>query len=154
GGGDVGVLPDRHGRDQCRVAADEGAGADLRARLAAAVVIDGHDARTEVGALPDLGVANVREVRHRDPVADDGVLQRDKVAHLDLAAQPAAGPEVGEGTDARLVADLGLHDERRLYGDTVAEESIDDARAGAELAAGADPGAALQEGHRVDHRVG
>ena len=48
--GHIGAVPDRHRRHQCRVRADEGAGADVGAELAVAVVIAGDRAGPDVRA--------------------------------------------------------------------------------------------------------
>src|SRR5690606_8914326 len=61
-GGDVGVAPDRHRRDELGVRADERARLDGGAVLAEAVVVAGDGAGADVGAGADRHVAQVGEV--------------------------------------------------------------------------------------------
>ena len=100
-----------------------------------AVVVGEDRARADVGALADLGVADVGEVRHLGAVADLGVLGLDERADLAAGAQLGPGPQVGERPDGRALAD---HGELAV--------GADDARARADLAV-------LQRRVRPDHRV-
>ena len=83
------VVADGHGRDEDAVGARLHARADPRAVLAEAVVVGGDVAGADVGALADVGVADVGEVRHLGARADDALLD------LDVGAGPRAGPQVG-----------------------------------------------------------
>src|SRR5690606_31134216 len=69
-----------------------GVPADLGPVLLDPVVVGEDGARADVGALADLGVADVGEVRHLGAVADLGVLGLDEGADLALHTQPGAGP--------------------------------------------------------------
>ena len=82
--------------------------ADGRAVLVDAVVVDDHGGGADVGADADLDVADVGQVRHLRPVADDGVLGLDVRPELGLLAEPGAGPHEGERADRGARADLGL----------------------------------------------
>src|SRR5690606_16454875 len=89
------------------------------------VVVHGHRRGTDVGVLADGRVADVGEVRDLAALADLGVLRLDERADLALAPQPGAGPQVGERSDRRALADDG---ERAVR--------ADDGRTGADLDVG------------------
>ena len=56
---DIGAVADRHRRDQRRVGADEGAGADVGLVLGEAVVVAGDRSSADVGARADPRVADI-----------------------------------------------------------------------------------------------
>ena len=91
------------GATKRRVDAAPHARADRRAVLVATVVVGGDRAGAEVGARPDVGVAEVGEVRHLRALADVGVLDLDERADLRAVAQHRAGAQVGERADADAV---------------------------------------------------
>ena len=81
-GADVGVVPDAERRDQARVRAHEGPGADLGAVLAHAVVVAGDRPGADVGALPDGRVPEVADVMGLDAPSDPRLLDLDEVADV------------------------------------------------------------------------
>src|SRR6266516_7729926 len=83
--------------------------ADLRTPLGHSRLV--REVNRDVGGghirvLADLGVAEVREVRHLRPSADVGLLQLDERANLGGLVDDRPGPEVGERADADARADL------------------------------------------------
>ena len=85
--------------DEGVVGAGLGVAPDDGAVLGHAVVVGEDRAGPDVGALADLGVADVGQVRHLGAVADRGVLGLDERADLALHPELRAGPEVGERPD-------------------------------------------------------
>ena len=69
------------------------------------VVVGEDRAGADVGALADLGVTDVGQVRHLGAVADLGVLGLDEGADLAAGAELGAGPQVGERPDVGARAD-------------------------------------------------
>src|SRR5204862_3881604 len=106
--GDKGAVPDRHGRNQCRVRSDERVLPDDRTVLAESVVVAGDDSRADVRVLADLRVPDVGEVGGLHFLPDNGVLQLDEIADLHAIRQPAAGPDVGPGPNIDTIRDLTL----------------------------------------------
>src|SRR5690242_1603236 len=100
-----GAVADADGRAQQRVAADEGARADLRMVLAHPVVIHRDHAGADVRAGPDRRVADVAEVVHLHVFANGRVLHLAKVADVRAALQPRARPQPAHRPNARS----GLH---------------------------------------------
>jgi hypothetical protein len=80
-------------------------GTDLGAVLVLSVVVGEDRARPDVAALADLGVTDVREVRHLGAFAQGGLLRLDERADLARAPDDRAGPDVGERTDADVVTE-------------------------------------------------
>ena len=72
--GDVRTVPDRDGRDEVRVAADEGVIPDGGAVFFRAVIVDRHGAAAEVAVPADIAVTDVGEVRDLGAVGNVGVL--------------------------------------------------------------------------------
>src|SRR3954469_11031843 len=93
-GAGVGAVADGDGGDEGDVDAGLHAGADGRAVLTAAVVVGGDGRRAEVRAGPDVGVADVGEVRDLRALADVGVLDLHERAGLGIGAQDGAGTQV------------------------------------------------------------
>ena len=101
-GAHVGPVADGHGRDELRVASDEGPLADRRAVLLLAVVVAGDDARADVRAGADLGVAEVGEVERLDaPAARRVFLVSTKLPIAGVLLDLGAGPDAGERADPR-----------------------------------------------------
>ena len=95
-GAGVGAVADVDRRDEGRVDRRADVRADRRAVLAAAVVVGGDGRGAEVRVRPDVGVADVAEVRDLRALADVGVLDLDEGAGLGALAQQRAGAQVGE----------------------------------------------------------
>src|SRR5690606_20348027 len=76
------TRPERDGRDHDGVRAGVHMVADDRAVLVDVVVVGRDGARAEVDALADLGVADVRQVRHLAARADRRVLDLDEGSRL------------------------------------------------------------------------
>ena len=131
-----GAVTDRDRGDEHVVRAHAHVAADGGAVLVHPVVVRHDRAGADVGALADLGVADVAEVGHLRALADHRVLRLDEAADLALRAEVRAGAQVGEGADGRALAD---HGEQRVGAD--------------HLGAGADLGVA-QGGVRADHGLG
>src|SRR4051794_7792501 len=122
----VGAVADGDGRDEGRVDRRAHVVADGRAVLGAAVVVRGDRRGAQIRVGADVGVPDVREVRHLRARADVRVLDLDVGAGLRLLAEEGARAEVREGTYGRAVAELGVD------GDDVRDET----------AVGPDPGVA------------
>src|SRR5690606_32292162 len=148
--GRVGAVAHLHGRDDHVVAADPHVRADHAAVLVDAVVVHEDRARADVGSLADLGVADVRQVRDLRPLAQVGVLGLDVGADLGLARQAGAGPQVREGADGGLGADLRLRAHRVDHGRAGAHAGVGQRAAGADPRALADVRAAVQLRARED----
>ena len=115
-----------------------------RAVLSHSVVVDEDRRRADVGAHADLGVADVRQVRHLGAGADHGVLGLDVRADLAAVAEAGAWPEVGKRADRSRRSDhrargLAAYD-RSTGSDRAAVEGC----VGADRGAGGDRGAAAQ----------
>ena len=67
--------------------------------LREAVVVGGDVAGADVGVLADVGVADVRQVRHLGALAQDRVLELHVGADAGAVAEHRAGAQVGEGPD-------------------------------------------------------
>ena len=80
---------------------------DPRAVLGDAVVVGEDRAGPDVGALTDLGVADVAEVGHLGALADLRVLGLHEGADLAAGPEPGAGPQVGERADDGALPDHG-----------------------------------------------
>src|SRR5690606_12681686 len=119
----AGPVTDLDRGDEGVVGGGLGVSADPGAVLRHAVVVGEDRARADVGALADLGVADVGQVGHLGAVTDLGVLGLHERADLAVGAEPGAGPQVGIGADRRAGTDY-----RQLA------VGADDARAGADLA--------------------
>src|SRR3954447_17531340 len=81
-GAHVGILADRHRRDELRVRADESAVLDGRPMLVRAVVVAGDGAGADVAALADHRVAQVGEVIRLAALPERRVLQLHEVADV------------------------------------------------------------------------
>ena len=100
-GAGVGAVADLDGCDEHVVRTGAGVRADHGAVLVHAVVVHRDRRRADVGLDTDLGVADVRQVRHLGPAPDRGVLGLDEGADLAALAQDRARPQVGERAHAR-----------------------------------------------------
>ena len=69
------------------------------------VVVGEDRARPDVAALADLGVTDVRQVRHLGAFAEVGLLGLDERADLALAPETVPGRHVGERPDADALAE-------------------------------------------------
>ncbi len=152
-GGGVGAVADAHRRHQHRVDADERPGADRRAVLRGAVVVGGDRAGPDVRSRADVGVADVRQVRHLRPGADGGILDLDERARLGARLEHRSGPQIGERADAHALADLGalsvgVHDPRLR-----AHHGVDQRAERAHRRLPADAGGAVEARERRDDRV-
>src|SRR5215218_160232 len=74
-------------------------------------VVGGDGAGADVGALADLGVADVREVGHLDALAQGGVLHLHERSHLRPCSEHGPRPEVRERSDSRVGPDLRVDDD-------------------------------------------
>src|SRR6185437_14627814 len=92
-------------RDQRRIRADESALADLGPVLGEAVVIAGDRSRADIRARADMRVAEISEMIGLGAIVDAGRLYLDEVANVYVGAEVRAGPQPGERTDARILAD-------------------------------------------------
>src|SRR5688572_6941384 len=81
-----GVLADAQRRHQHVARADEGAVFDDGLRLVHAVVVAGDGARTNVHALADDGIAEIREVVGLAAIADLGLLELDEISDVHAAS--------------------------------------------------------------------
>src|SRR3954468_21492760 len=88
-GAGVRLVADRHRRDERGVDRRADVRADRRAVLVAPVVVGGDRGGAEVRAGPDVGVADVAQVRHLRALADVRVLD------LDERARPGPLPQKG-----------------------------------------------------------
>ena len=102
-----GTVPDPDRRHEGVVGAGLGALADDRAVLLLPVVVGEDRARADVGALTDLRVADVGQVRHLGVVADHAVLRLDEGADLAAGAELGPGSQIRERPHGRLGADHG-----------------------------------------------
>ena len=89
------------------------------------------------------------------PAPERRLLELDEVADVGVLADVGAGPQMRERTDRRPVATAIASTDHRVVADDrpIADRRVDDAAAGVNLARRADPGAALEEDARVNHRV-
>src|SRR5215210_9055454 len=78
--------------------------------------VDGDVAGGDVGALVDVGVADVREVRHLRPGADARVLDLHEGARLGFRVEDGAGAKVTERADDHPLTDLRV-DRNRMRAD-------------------------------------
>ena len=79
--------------------------ADRRAVLVHPVVVGEDRGGADVGALADLRVTDIAEVRHLRAEADLRVLRLDEPADLALLPEVRPGPQVGERADGRVRTD-------------------------------------------------
>ena len=149
----VGLVADRHRRDQRRVDARLHPRADRGPVFAIAVVVRGDRARPEVRPLADVGVADVGEVWDLGTGSDLGVLDLDERARLRALAQDRSGAQVGERADAHAVADVGLHGVGMEHPCLIADAGVDHGGVWTHGGARADPGGAVQTRERSDHGV-
>src|SRR6185436_15276670 len=98
-------LADLHGGDQHRVDAQEGVAPDARPVLGAAVPVRRDRAGPDVGALADLGIADVAHVVLLDPRAEAAVLELRVIADLGPRPDARAGAKVAVRSDADIVLD-------------------------------------------------
>src|SRR4051794_17252890 len=109
-GDDAARAGDRAGadgdrRDQRRVRADEGAGADDGLLLEEAVVVAGDRPGADVGALAHLRVADIAEMVGLCTSPEPRSLHLDEIADVDLGAELGARAQARERPDDRALAD-------------------------------------------------
>jgi len=80
--GDIGAVPDLHGRDKSGVGSDEDPPADRRWVLFHAIVIAGNCPGSDVGSAADVRVAKVAEMHGLGAFSQDGVLEFDEIADM------------------------------------------------------------------------
>src|SRR5437870_490728 len=105
------IVSDLHRRFETIVDPGPDVSPDLRPPLlpSGLVRVVGRDvAGGHVRVLADLGVADVREMRHLRTGADLGVLDLDERPGLGPLAELRARPQVAEGPDPGAGADLGI----------------------------------------------
>ena len=126
----VAPVADLDRRHQHGVAADEGAAADLGRVLADAVVVAGHDAGAEVGALADRGVSQVGEmVGLGSPAPSSELLTSTKLPTRAPRKQAGCRAQPGERTHPAAVPDLGaVQHAVGLDGDALAQRACRAAR--------------------------
>ena len=73
-----------------------------------AVIIAGDAAAAEVAVCAYIGVAYIDQVGQLGALAQGGVFQLHKIAHLAAIAHHAAGTDVGEGADIDVITELSL----------------------------------------------
>src|SRR5690606_35371381 len=153
-GGHVGAVGHGHGRDEGRVAADEGSLTDLGVLLGFTAVVGDDDAAADVGLGPDGGVTDVGQVRDLGARADLGVLGLGERADLGALGELGGGPQVGVRADLGARAEGGLvgvaaHDDGAL-----ADEGVGQGGVGADLGARVHRGGALELASGADEHVG
>src|SRR6266542_7107392 len=154
-GRDVGAVADLDRRDEDRIGADEGSGADPGGVLPLAVVVAGDRPGADVRAGADEGVAEVSEVVRLRALAEHGLLGLDEVPDVGLLADLAAGPHARERAEDRARPDRRLLPDRvRTDGHARCEHRVAQDDACPDVARRADPRAAEQAGARLDDRVG
>src|SRR5881397_2052724 len=131
------LLAQFDGRHQHRVHADEGTVADLGAVLVHPVEVGRNRTGADVGVGAQVGVAEVRDVRHAAARSDLRAHELGKAADVHVLGDLGAGPELGERAAVGAVADP-----RVLY-----------VYVRADVALGADVGVALEHGEWFDDRV-
>src|SRR5919106_2532772 len=149
----VRVVPDLHGSDQHRVAANPHAVADRRLVLATPVVIDRDRRRTDVRILPNGGVADVGQMRNLAARTDHRLLDLDERSGLGALLQPRLGPQVAERPDLRAGPDPRGYSDAEGHVRLGADRRVDKAGVGTDDRAARDGGRALQVGARQQHRV-
>src|SRR6266436_7532301 len=143
--GDVGAIPDAHGRDQGSIAADENFAPDRRRILVEAVVIAGNRARADIALGPDLRIAQVGKVHGFGAFADGAFLEFDEIADAGPGFQVIVRAQAGERSDDDAVIEATLrYHAMRLDGYVVAKDGIRQDAARSNDAARADFGPAQQ----------
>src|SRR5439155_22567375 len=122
---DVRAVPDTHGRDQRRSAADENFVPDRRRILVEAVVIAGNRARADIALRSDLRIPQVGEVHGFRAFADGAFFEFDKIADTRTGFQVIVRPQSREGANNHAVIEAALRDHTMwLDGHIVAEDCI------------------------------
>ena len=98
------------------------------------LLICGHVSSSDVRVVPDIRIAEIREVRNLRPLADACVLELDERSSLRPGLENGAGSEVAERPDVHLRAD----------------DRVDDDGVRPDLSAGGDSARAPNDGERMD----
>ena len=118
------------------------------------VVVAGDDARADVYAVADDGIAEIGEMVGLGAAPQSGFLGLAKIADVRLLADAAFGAEMRVGSNHRAVADFrAVEDAPVADGDPIAEDGILHDRVRAHAAVGADAGDAEQLHVRLDDGV-
>src|SRR5919197_3861070 len=138
---DPSIVANLHGRNKDIVAAGMDVASDhgsLLPRPELRPVVRGDRARCDVRILTDVGVADVRQVRHFRSLPNAGVLDLDEGPYLDVGRQHGPRPQVG----------------KRAYRRPRPDVRVDDDRMRADLRTGANDGPSPQHRERMDDGVG
>src|SRR5919199_3262354 len=127
----IGTLSYCNRCDKVCIHAGECSVADPGPVLLHAVVVGGYGTGTDVGVLPDLGVAHVGEVRDLAPSTHPRVLDLAVGSHLRVGPEHGTRPQEGVGTDARPRSDLGPPTHGVLDECSVADDAVEEVCGGA-----------------------
>src|ERR1035441_2309876 len=105
-GANVRALANADGRNQGGVRADEHSVANGGGVLVHAVVVAGDDARADVYAVADDGIAEIGEMVGLRAAAQSGLLGLTEIADVRLLADAAFGAQMRVGSNHRAVADF------------------------------------------------
>src|SRR5262249_42601292 len=137
-GARVRLVADLDRRDEDGVGRDPSVLPDLGPVLLPPVVVGGDRPRADVGAVADLGVADVREGWNLRPLTDLRVLDLDERADVGAGSEAGAGPEANVRPHGGVVADLGLVGDRLAHHRTLADDRVRQLRVGTDDRPGAD----------------
>ena len=102
---DIGAVADRHRRDQGRVRADEGAGADVGPVLGEAVVIAGDGSGADVRFGADPRIADIGQMVDLGALLDRRLLDLNEIANFGVDRDVRARPEPRVRPDDRAAGD-------------------------------------------------
>src|SRR5207249_4550352 len=139
----VRLVADLDGGDEDRVGRDAGVLPDLRAVLLPPAVVGGDRPGADVGAVADLGVADVPQVRDLCALAGVGVLDLDDGPDVGAGGEARPGPEEDVRPHGGVVADLALVGDGLAHDCALADNRVGEPGIGADDRAGADHRAAL-----------
>src|SRR4051812_18181839 len=140
----VGAVADGHGGDQHVVAADAYVVPDDRGVLLEAVIVDENRCSADVRAFTDDGVADVRQMGHLGPLADERVLELDVGTGLGVGGKSGAGAQIGERPNGCAGPDLGRVALRPDDCGALADDGVRQGDLGTDPGTGPDHGAPVQ----------
>ena len=124
-------LAHRNGRDEVRVAADEGIVLDDCAELLLAVVVDRDRAAAHVDVRTEVAVPDVGEMRQFRALTDVRILHLNKITDLHTRTDVTVGADMVELPKLRAVLNLGIMRKNVVCFDIVADNHILEADIGA-----------------------